>query len=647
MNKKTIRDIKAAEQRALVRVDFNVPLKEGKILDDTRMTKALPTIKYLQEQGARVILMTHLGRPKGQVVPEMSVKALLPHLSELLGEEVLFAADCGGTESQQVVKEMKPGQVALLENVRFYAGEEKNEPDFAKKLAALGDFYVNDAFGTAHRAHASTEGITQYLPAVAGFLMEKEIAVLSEVLEKPAQPFVVILGGAKVSDKISVIENLLKKAACLLIGGAMAHTFLSAQGYQLGASKIETDKLETARELLKKAKEVGVKVVLPQDLVVAEEFSAEAQGQAFSLQEIPEKGLALDIGPKTIEAFRQIIAKAQTIVWNGPLGVYEFPQFAVGTNKIAQAAASSQGKTVIGGGDVVAAVEKAGLAEAIYHISTGGGASLEFLEGKVLPGVAALLDQRKSVVAANWKMYKTVKEGESFLAQFPLEKELYQEVEVVVCPPFTALQAVEKGLRGTGIKLGGQNLYPAAEGAFTGEISPAMLKDLGCTYVILGHSERRHILGEQDEFIHKKVKAAFANELIPILCVGETLEQRQEGKTEEVCRRQVLSGLGDLESKDVARLVIAYEPVWAIGTGVNASPADAEETIAFIRSVVEERWGREAAAAVRIQYGGSVKPGNIRDFMKCDNIDGALVGGASLQVDSFYEIIQGARRGRE
>lgn len=393
MNKKTIRDIKAAEQRALVRVDFNVPLKEGRILDDTRMTKALPTIKYLQEQGAKVILMTHLGRPKGQVVPEMSVRALLPHLSELLGEKVLFAADCGGPESQQVVKEMQPGQVALLENVRFYAGEEKNEPDFAKKLAALGDLYVNDAFGTAHRAHASTEGITKYLPAVAGFLLEKEITALSAVLENPAQPFVVILGGAKVSDKISVIENLLKKASCLLIGGAMAHTFLSARGYQLGASKIEADKLETARELLQKAEETGVKVVLPQDLVVAEEFSVEAQGQVFSVREIPAKGLALDIGPKTIEAFSQVIAKAQTIVWNGPLGVYEFPQFAVGTNKIAQAAASSQGKTVIGGGDVVAAVEKTGLAKKIYHISTGGGASLEFLEGKVLPGVAALLDQ--------------------------------------------------------------------------------------------------------------------------------------------------------------------------------------------------------------------------------------------------------------
>lgn len=393
MSKKTLHDIKVAEKKVLVRVDFNVPVKEGKILDDTRMRRALPTIKYLQEQGARVILMTHFGRPKGQIVPEMSVRQLVPHLSELLGQEVYFAADSGGPESQKVAAELQPGQVAILENVRFYPGEEKNDLDFAKSLAVLGEVYVNDAFGTAHRAHASTEGITRFLPAVSGFLMEKEITALSEALDNPAQPFVVILGGAKVSDKISVIENLLKKAAYLLIGGAMAHTFLKAKGYELGASKIETDQLETAERLLKKAEASGVEIVLPQDLVIAPEFSAEAEGKVYPVGEIPENGLALDIGPLTVEAFVQVIGKAKTIVWNGPLGVYEFPQFAVGTNRIAKAAAEAAGKTIIGGGDVVAAVENTGLAEKIYHISTGGGASLEFLEGKVLPGVAALLDK--------------------------------------------------------------------------------------------------------------------------------------------------------------------------------------------------------------------------------------------------------------
>lgn len=392
MEKKTIRDIMVAEKKVFVRVDFNVPIKAGKILDDTRIMKALPTIRYLQEQGAKVILATHLGRPKGKVVPEMSVKLLVPHLSNLLGAEVLFATDCGGPESRRVTAQLKAGQVVLLENVRFYPGEEKNDPAFAKELAALADVFINDAFGTAHRAHASTEGITHYLPAVAGFLMEKEITALSEALEQPAQPFVVILGGAKVSDKISVIENLLKKAQYLLLGGAMAHTFLKARGYTLGASKIETDKLAMAAELLQKANAAGVKVILPHDVVAAEEFSAEAQDKIVPVDQVPEAWIALDIGPATIQAFSQVMAQAGTIVWNGPLGVYEFAKFAVGTNKIAAAAAAAPGKTVIGGGDVVAAVEKAGLSEKIYHISTGGGASLEFLEGKELPGVAALLD---------------------------------------------------------------------------------------------------------------------------------------------------------------------------------------------------------------------------------------------------------------
>lgn len=393
MEKKSIRDLDVAGKKVLVRVDFNVPMKDGRILNDTRILKAVPTIKYLQEQGAKIILMTHLGRPKGKVVPEMSVKPIAQRLSDILGQEVFFAADCGGPESRKVTEKMQSGQVALLENVRFYPEEEKNDPSFARDLAALGDIYVNDAFGTAHRAHASTEGITHYLPAVSGFLTEREILVLSETLENPRRPFVVILGGAKVSDKIFVIENLLQKADCLLIGGAMANTFLKAKGYDLGKSKVEEDKLEVAEELLNQAEKMGVKVILPQDAVVAGEFAAEAEAQVVSVQNIPAEMMTLDIGPATVEAFRQEIARAGTIVWNGPLGVYEFPKFAVGTNKIVEAVAAASGKTVIGGGDVVAAVEKTGMSAKIYHISTGGGASLAFLGGKVLPGIAALLDK--------------------------------------------------------------------------------------------------------------------------------------------------------------------------------------------------------------------------------------------------------------
>ena len=393
MDKKSIRDIDVAGQKVLVRVDFNVPMKDGIITNDTRILKVIPTIKYLQEQGAIIILMTHLGRPKGKIVPEMSVKPIAERLSSILGQQVLFAGDCGGPESRKVTAEMNKGEVALLENVRFYPEEEENNPVFAKGLASLGDIYVNDAFGTAHRAHASTEGITSFLPAVSGFLTEKEILVLSETLENPSKPFVVILGGAKVSDKIFVIENLMQKADCLLIGGAMGNTFLKAQGYNLGISKVETEKVEIAAELLNKAQKFGVKVVLPQDLVVAKGYAAESEAKVVSVQGIPEDMMALDIGPATVEEFSKMIAQAGTIVWNGPLGVYEFARFAVGTNKIMEAAAAAPGKIVIGGGDVVAAVEKTGLAAKIYHVSTGGGASLAFLGGKVLPGVAALLDK--------------------------------------------------------------------------------------------------------------------------------------------------------------------------------------------------------------------------------------------------------------
>jgi len=393
MDKKTIRDIDVAGKRVLVRVDFNVPIQDGVITDDTRMTAALPTIRYLREKGARVILITHLGRPKGQVVPEMSVKPLAEHLSKLLGQEVLFAADCGGEDSVKVVNGMIEGQTALLENVRFYPGEEKNDPGFAENLARLGDIYVNDAFGTAHRAHASTEGITHYLPAVAGFLMKRELEALSMALYSPERPFAAILGGAKVSDKISVIRSLLERVDYILIGGGMANTFLKAAGNEMGKSLVEKDKVDEARDILQKAAEAGMEIILPVDVVVTDRFAADAEARIVSPDRIPGEWMALDIGPATVRAFSEVIKKAQTVVWNGPLGVYEFERFSVGTKQIAHAVSVARAKTIIGGGDVVAAVEKAGLTEKIYHISTGGGASLEFLEGRELPGVAALQDK--------------------------------------------------------------------------------------------------------------------------------------------------------------------------------------------------------------------------------------------------------------
>lgn len=395
MKKKTIRDIEVAKKKVMVRVDFNVPMEKGNITDDTRIIAALPTISYLLENGASVILLTHLGRPKGKAMPEFSVKPVAQHLSSLLGQEVLFAGDCGGEESRRLTASLQPGQVALLENTRFYAGEEKNDPKMSRNLAELADIYVNDAFGAAHRAHASTEGVARFLPAVAGFLMEKEITVLSQVLNKPQLPFVAILGGAKVSDKIPVMKNLLGKVDALLVGGGMANTLLKAAGKEMQKSLVEDERLEEAGIILQQAEKMKVKMIIPEDVVIARKLSDTAEAQVVAVDSIPEGWMALDIGPKTGESFARQIKNAGTIFWNGPLGVYEVEKFAGGTNSIAQAVAGSPAKTVIGGGDVVAAVERAGLAERIYHISTGGGASLEFLEGKVLPGVAALQDKEE------------------------------------------------------------------------------------------------------------------------------------------------------------------------------------------------------------------------------------------------------------
>ena len=393
MEKKTVKDFAVEGKRVLVRVDFNVPMDENKnITDDTRIRAAIPTIRYLMEQGAKVILASHLGRPKGQVNPKYSLAPVSVRLSSLLGAPVEMAGDCVGEEVKQSVAKLEAGQVLLLENVRFYAEEEKNDPGFAAKLAELADIYINDAFGTAHRAHASTEGIARLLPAGAGFLMQKEIEIMGKALANPERPFTAILGGAKVSDKIGVIENLLEKVDCLIIGGGMANTFLKAQGYDVGKSLVEDDKLDLARKLVQDAG-CKVKLLLPSDVVAADRFEADAQRKAVGVEEIPAGWLALDIGPATAKLFAEEISFARTIVWNGPMGVFEMEPFAAGTEAVAQAMAGSKAVTIVGGGDSVAAVEKLGVAEKITHISTGGGASLEFLEGKVLPGVAALQDK--------------------------------------------------------------------------------------------------------------------------------------------------------------------------------------------------------------------------------------------------------------
>lgn len=393
--KKTVKDVDVRSRRVLVRVDYNVPLDaQGNVSDDKRITASLPTINYLLEQGARIILCSHLGRPKGEVKKEFSLAPVAKRLKELLPNvNIYFASDCIGEEAERKAAALKDGEILLLENLRFHKEEEKNDPEFAKKLASLAEIYVSDAFGTVHRAHASTAGVAAYLPAVAGFLIGKELSIMGGALENPERPFVAILGGAKVADKIGVITNLLNKCDTLLIGGGMAYTFFKAMGYEIGDSLLDAESIDLAKQLMETAKEKGVKLLLPVDTVVAKAFAADAEHMTVASNAIPAGWQGLDIGEKTRELFAAEIKNAKTVIWNGPMGVFEFPEFAKGTEAVAKACAECGGTTIIGGGDSASAVKKLGYADKMTHISTGGGASLEFLEGKVLPGVAALNDK--------------------------------------------------------------------------------------------------------------------------------------------------------------------------------------------------------------------------------------------------------------
>ncbi len=393
MSKKTVRDIDLKDKKVLVRCDFNVPMDENQnITDNRRIVAALPTIKYLLEQNCKITLCSHLGRPKGEFKKEFSLVPVAKELSKLLNKEIIMAKDVIGEDAVSKANNLKNGEILLLENLRFHREETDNDPEFSKKLSNYGEIFVNDAFGTAHRAHASTEGVTHYLPAVSGFLIEKELKFLDEALQNPERPFMAILGGSKVSDKIGVIESLINKVDAILIGGGMAYTFLKALGYNVGNSLCEDDKINLAMELMEKAKEKGVKFMLPVDNKIAKEFKADAESKIVPSAEIPDGWQGLDIGPETVKLYAEELKNAKTIVWNGPLGVFELEKFAIGTNEIAKVLGDIDAVKIIGGGDSASAVEKAGVAEKMTHISTGGGASLEFLEGKKLPGIEALLD---------------------------------------------------------------------------------------------------------------------------------------------------------------------------------------------------------------------------------------------------------------
>ena len=640
MNKKTIEDIDVAGKKVIVRVDFNVPLDaNGKITDDKRIVGALPTIKYLVEKGAKTILVSHLGRPKDGFEDKFSMKPTADRLSELLGKQVIMAKDVIGEDAKAKAASLKDGEVLMLENVRFHKEETKNNPEFAKELASLAEIFVNDAFGTAHRAHASTAGIADYLPAVCGFLIKKEIEFMGKALAKPARPFVAILGGAKVSDKIAVIENLLEKVDSLIIGGGMAYTFLKAKGYHIGNSICEDDKVELAKSLMEKAEAKGVNLMLPIGSMVAKEFKNDTEIKYVPSDAMPDGWMGMDIGSLTIEKFAKEIKKAKTIIWNGPMGVFEFPNFATGTKEVAKAVAESGALSIVGGGDSAAAVEQLGYADKITHISTGGGASLEFLEGKILPGIAVLMDKnpRKTIAAGNWKMNKTAKEAVEFVNALKANI-VGTESEVVVGVPYICLPGVVEAAKGSNIKIAAQNMHWEEKGAFTGEVSGQMLADLGVDYVIIGHSERREYFGETNETVNLKAHAVFKYGMTPIICCGETLAQREQGVTADHVRYQIKVALLGLSAEQVKKAVIAYEPIWAIGTGKTASNEQANEVCAIIRNTVKELYGEDVSNYNRIQYGGSVNAKNAAEIFAMSDIDGGLVGGASLKVEDFTEI---------
>ncbi len=641
IRKRTVQDINVKGKRVIARVDFNVPLDDsGNITNDKRVVAALPTINYLLDNGARTILVSHLGRPKG-FDEKLSMKPVAERLHRLLGKEVILAADVVGDDARQKVQKLKENQILLLENVRFHKEETKNDPEFAKKLADFADVFVNDAFGTAHRAHASTVGIADYLPAVAGFLVQKELEVMGKALSKPDKPFVAILGGAKVSDKIGVIENLLDKVDSIIIGGGMAYTFLKAKGYRIGNSICEDDKLELAKKIMDKAEKKGINLMLPIGSIVGREFKNDTDYKYVPSDDMPDEWLGMDLGSLTIEKYSKQIKKAKTIVWNGPMGVFEFPNFATGTREIARAVAESGAVSIVGGGDSVAALEQLGFAERITHISTGGGASLEFLEGKELPGISVLADRnpRKKLIAGNWKMNKTPSETVDFLNKLKRKLDGVNS-EVAVCVPFVCIAPAVSVLEETKISIGAQDLYWEDSGAWTGEVSGDMIKDAGARYVIIGHSERRQYFGETDETVNKKVHAAFRHMLLPIICVGESLKQRERGITADLIRSQVKSALYGLSAQQVSDAVIAYEPIWAIGTGKTATSEQANEMCMIIRETVEKIYDDECADTVRILYGGSVKPGNAGELFTMSDIDGGLVGGASLKADDFEAVVK-------
>ncbi len=657
--KKTVRDLtNLAGKVVFVRVDFNVPLKNGVISDDNRIVSALPTINYLKEQGARIVLFSHLGKvdhkdeeKKKQDMAKNDMKFVAKRVEELLQSPFVYVDETRGEKLSKAIQELKDGEVLLMQNTRYEKGESKNDPELSAYWASLADAFVMDAFGSAHRAHASTYGVPEILakenkPTALGFLMEKEVLGLGKCVAANEHPYVAILGGAKVSDKILVVEKLLEKADKVLIGGAITCTFLKAMGKNVGTSRYEEDQLDFARHCLEIGKD---KLVLPVDHVIANDFDNPTDIKVVAEDGIIDGYERLDIGPKTRELYKEILQSAKVVFWNGPMGVFEKEEFADGTKAICEILTSLPNCfSVIGGGDSAAAALQFGYKEKFSHVSTGGGASLELIEKEGhLPGIDIIEDRkpirnsnRKTVIIGNWKMNHTNKDTFVFVEKVKSEIPVANQNDIVVgiAPSYLSLATAVS--RRSDLIVCAQDVNEFVSGAYTGEVSVDMLKEIAIKYSIIGHSERRQYYFETSERCNAKMKTLFANEMFPIYCVGETLKQFEENQTKEVVKEQIQVGLKGISATNVRNMIIAYEPVWSIGTGKNANPEIAEDVCAYIRSLIKDLYTEDVANSVIIQYGGSVKPENIRSYLEQDNIDGALVGGASLDSESFLNLIR-------
>lgn len=640
----------------LLRTDYNVPIKDGVVHDDFRIRASLPTIQYLLDKQCRIIIVSHLGRPDGKVAEEYSLRPAAKRLTDLLRTKISFAKTIASAKGQT-------DQIVMLENLRFDPREEANDPGLAKELAELADVYVDDAFAAIHRAHASISGVAALLPSAAGLLVQQEVEALSSVLNKPEEPFLAVIGGAKVSDKIDLIEQLIGKANALFVGGAMANTFLASQGIAIGKSRFEADELTEAKRLLAKARRNNVRVILPSDVVVTKEVVAGSPSGVMNLSDIAADDIIVDIGPKSIKVALDVVKSGGTVLWNGPLGVEEIPEFAKGTLKLARGIIASKAYSVIGGGDTADVLDKAGLHKKFSFVSTGGGAALELLAGKDLPGIMALSgDQVKSepvepgpktvlsagvqnqkstqLIVANWKANTTLKQAIKLAESVNNSAKKHPQTQVVICPPSIYTTLLRHGLGSLYLDFGVQDISRFEVGTHTGEL-PASIAAQVANFAIIGHSDRR-AQHETDKQVGAKVVRALQAGMQPIICVGDRLVDKQHKHSQRHVQDQLEVALAGVTAEELDQVIIAYEPVWAIssgdGHGHTATPRDVEKMTAHIKLIIQSRYG-SASDKVRMLYGGSINADNAAAYLGLKGISGLLVGGASLDTQQFEKIV--------